>query len=284
MRIRKKRAATSVQNVYLSGVVLQESSEESDGGNEGPRSVTGSYRTYARWEQRIVPGLRSSQYAYCEALAEELGPGRRWLDAGCGHQILPGWMMEQERRLLALGARPGGIALDRPALLRHEGLAGKVLGDLERLPFADGAFDLVSANMVVEHLAEPVQWLSEVKRVLAAEGTIVLHTPNRRHWALVGARLLPDSLKKWLALKLEARSGEDVFRTYYRLNTRRAITELATAAGLQVQSVRLVSGNAALGALGVLAIPELLWIRLLGFETLAALRSNLLVVLRKPAA
>ena len=246
--------------------------------------MMGSYRTYARWEQRIVPGLRSSQFAYHDTIAGALHPGMRWLDAGCGHQLFPEWMVEQEKHLFSLGARVTGIDLDRPSLRRHSRLANKVLGDLTRLPFAHDSFDLISANMVVEHLEDPRRWLGEIQRVLAERGTLIIHTPNRLHWAIMGARLLPDALKRWLAAKLEQRASEDVFKTYYRLNSPEAIREFAAGAGLEVVSLTLVSGSAALGSLGFLAIPELLWIRLLRRKPFEGLRSNLVAVLRKPSS
>ena len=49
----------------------------------------------------------------------------------------------------------------------------------ERLPFADGAFRCVLLNEVFEHLRiDPLFVLSEINRVLAEDGTLMLTTPN----------------------------------------------------------------------------------------------------------
>ena len=49
----------------------------------------------------------------------------------------------------------------------------------ERLPFADGAFRYVLLNEVFEHLRiDPLFALSEINRVLAHDGTLMLTTPN----------------------------------------------------------------------------------------------------------
>ena len=50
----------------------------------------------------------------------------------------------------------------------------RVHAQAERLPFADGAFDLVTCVMALHHVASPPRALDEMARVLAAGGRIVL--------------------------------------------------------------------------------------------------------------
>lgn len=241
------------------------------------------HRSYWALEQRIVPGLQSSQYEYYQLLEQHLRPGARWLDTGCGHQLFPEWMVAETRAVISKGAQLTGIDLDKQGLSRHPHLQARVFGDLTRLPFAAEMFDIVTANMVVEHLSNPLEPLREIKRVLAPGGVVVVHTVNRSHWAVLGARVLPDRLKRLLVSRLENRPAEDVFKTYYRMNSAAAMRRLAAGAELEMIEVRRVSGTAVLAALGLLSIPELLWIRLLRREWLAGIRSNLLGVFRKPA-
>ena len=42
----------------------------------------------------------------------------------------------------------------------------------------DGAFDVVWAGEVIEHVADTAAWMSEVRRVLRSGGTLLLSTPD----------------------------------------------------------------------------------------------------------
>ncbi|MFL6257460.1 MAG: hypothetical protein ACJ74T_20840, partial [Pyrinomonadaceae bacterium] len=55
---------------------------------------------YGRARRRIAPRLLYSQEVYEQALDEYVADGAVWLDLGCGHQVLPPWRAEQERRLV----------------------------------------------------------------------------------------------------------------------------------------------------------------------------------------
>ena len=94
------------------------------------------------------------------------------LDVGCG----------AGRYLRHLREPVVGVDIDRPLLARlaKEGWP-VVLGDAHRLPFRDGAFRTVLFSEVLEHVPEPRKAVSEVKRVLAKGGRVVLSTPSRRY-------------------------------------------------------------------------------------------------------
>jgi len=51
----------------------------------------------------------------------------------------------------------------------------RFVGDCCSLPFADSSFDLLTANMVVEHVAHPRALLSEVRRILKPNGIFLFH-------------------------------------------------------------------------------------------------------------
>ncbi len=53
----------------------------------------------------------------------------------------------------------------------------------ESLPFADGAFDLVVAFEVIEHVEKWQVLLQEVRRVLRPSGVLLVSTPNKAYYA-----------------------------------------------------------------------------------------------------
>jgi ubiquinone/menaquinone biosynthesis C-methylase UbiE len=109
---------------------------------------------------------------------------------------------EVARRVTARYPGVPVVALDLPD---HE-LGANVFGDAHRLPFPDGAFDLVLAIEVLEHLPDPATALGELARVARPGATAVVSVPSEPLWrALNLARLryitalgnTPGHLQHW---------------------------------------------------------------------------------------
>lgn len=240
------------------------------------------YDLYFRAEKIITPRLRSSQYAYYEALRAQLSPSKCWLDMGCGHQVFAEWMTREQDAVVGQSRMVAGIDLDWQGLRNHTAIDRRIFGDLSKLPFRSGSWDVISANMVMEHLEDPDAVLREVHRTLSPGGTFVFHTPNFYHWGTLVARALPDGIKKRLVRLFEGRVEADVFETHYRVNTAAEVGRRARAAGFEVLELRHVNSSATLKMLGPIVLLELLYIRLIEHPRLAQLRSGLVVTLRKP--
>ena len=101
-----------------------------------------------------------------------------------------------------------------------------------------GVFDLVSANMVVEHIANPELVGKNLNRILKPGRLFIFHTPNFRNYQTRLVSWLPQGLKNSLAKHLEQREEKDVFPTCYRMNTAEAIRQLADRTGFEVQQVQ----------------------------------------------
>ena len=242
---------------------------------------TRMYESYGRLQKVLAPGLRYSQYHYLDVLRREIPPRCKWLDIGCGHNLFGSWMMNEERELTTRAQEFVGIDLDQAGIAKHQTLHFRVIGNLEKLPFPNDRFDVVTANMVIEHIERPDVVFGEIFRVLRNSGTFIFHTPNRDSLQNAVLRKLPQALKNKLALILEGRNEEDVFPAYYRLNTVEEIERLSARHSFAVQAIDLFNSSAQTAALGPLSIPELLFLRMLQRPTMAHRRTNLVAILSK---
>lgn len=238
-------------------------------------------KLYWGMERRIVPGLEYSQHRYEDHLRRWIPQGVEWLDVGCGRRLLPSWRAEGERALLARANSLVGIDLDLDSLRDNVTANVRIFGKVGALPFRDESFDVVTANMVVEHLDDPQTSFGEVARVLKRGGLFLFHTPNAKAFPTALARLLPDSVKAPLARMLDSRRSIDVFQTYYRCNTAADIERSARAAGLAPVELSFVSTTALFSVVPPLAFFELLWLRAIQRDSRRQLRSNIIAVLRK---
>ncbi len=98
------------------------------------------------------------------------------LDAACGEGY--------GTNLIAAASATSAVGIDLDAgTIEHARLrypaAEFVQGDIQRLPFEDGAFDLVVSFETIEHVRDPERVLDELRRVLVDEGVLVISTPNK---------------------------------------------------------------------------------------------------------
>jgi ubiquinone/menaquinone biosynthesis C-methylase UbiE len=239
-------------------------------------------KLYWKLEKLIVPELRSSQSYYRDKLFSVLpASGFSWLDLGCGHQVFAAWMTADQQQLVRRAGLAVGIDLDLPSLKAHEGLNAKIYGNLTQIPLRDESFELITANMVVEHLEQPEAVFRQVNRLLKPGGLFVFHTTNERNPMLRMAAKVPQGLKNKIIYLLEHRKPEDVFPTQYRVNRPDQIVALAEATGFEISALDLVSTSAFTQMLIPVVVCELFFIRLLRHKRFQHLRSNLICVLRK---
>jgi SAM-dependent methyltransferase len=191
-------------------------------------------------EQGRQPPLSGASWAtksetYATLISEHLTRHTVWLDAGCGGRLLEQDLDPLEDWLVSQCGRV--IGLD-PVVKAHRNIRLLVRGSLYALPFEDGSFDLITANMVAEHLDDPAGAFAEIGRCLASDGVLIIKTPNLLNYAVLGnavaSRMLPEKWRLGLVSGSDQRSTQEFFPVRYKANTRRSLTRLLLRAGLRV--------------------------------------------------
>ena len=136
----------------------------------GPRvGGRGSAEAYSRWEYETgkeVLGTYARHFASLE--------GKRVLDVGCGLGGKTLAYLEAGARVVGIDIEAANVAQASRFTKGRGARAEFAVGDASRLPFRDGAFDLVVANDSLEHFADPAAALADIARVLAPGGSAVL--------------------------------------------------------------------------------------------------------------
>jgi dolichol-phosphate mannosyltransferase len=176
------------------------------------------HRAFDSW----IPLQRYWQRQRFRVIRGMVDGATRVLDIGCGSSRI-------------LQSLPQAVGLDMQIRkLRWLRAPGRQLvqGSLSHLPFADGTFDAVICSEVIEHIPREEVDLSDMARVLAPGGTLVLGTPDYGRWtwrALEGVyrRVFPQGY------------ATEHVNPYTRRELRREVERL----GLAVQEVQYVAGS-----------------------------------------
>lgn len=106
--------------------------------------------------------------------------GKKALDVGCGAGLLAEPLARLGAEVTAIDAAPECIevAKDHGA---GQGLA--IDYRAAAVEEVEGKYDLVTAMEVIEHVADPGEFVGELARRLAPGGLLILSTPNRTAWS-----------------------------------------------------------------------------------------------------
>lgn len=126
------------------------------------------------------------------SLVARLGPrgGARVLDVGTGGAQIPLllararprwriWALDRSRAMLDAGRHAFSAEASAARRAARAFPLARAVADGRRLPFADGALDVVVSNSLLHHLPDPTPVLNEIGRVAGARGLILLRDLRR---------------------------------------------------------------------------------------------------------
>ena len=159
-----------------------------------------THERYTHGHHRAVLASHSGRTAASSAayLIPRLAAGQSVLDIGCG----PGTITADLARAVAPGPVLGvdrseqAIATAEPRAHSIEHLSFAT-ADVYDLQMADGSFDVVHAHQVLQHLADPVAALAEMRRVCRPGGIVAVRDADYSSFAWAP---LDRRLDRWLAL------------------------------------------------------------------------------------
>jgi SAM-dependent methyltransferase len=146
--------------------------------------------------------LRSHRWRTVENSAAYLMPhlraGIRLLDVGCG----PGTITSDFAQRLAPGVVVGMDASEEVIAesRRDHPAVSFTTGDVYRMDFPDASFDIVHGHQLLQHLADPVAALKEMRRVTAPGGIVAVRESDYGTFTWHPG---DDRLVKWLDLYRE---------------------------------------------------------------------------------
>ncbi|MES1257633.1 MAG: methyltransferase domain-containing protein [Acidobacteriota bacterium] len=134
--------------------------------------------------ERVIPGLVDdnlfNEHVARYRFAARFSNGAAVLDAGCGSGYglaeLSGAASVTSFDIAAEAVRHARRTFARPGVRFLQ-------ASCEVFPFADAAFDLVTAFEVIEHLERWQQLPAEAARVLKPSGVLLVSTPNKAYYA-----------------------------------------------------------------------------------------------------
>ncbi len=182
------------------------------------------------WRVRLRHRFRYfSPDQWYEAIVDRLvTPGCRWVDVGGGTSLF----VENEQLSRELADRCAFLVGVDPSdnICANQLVHQRVRSTIEQFQPQE-TFDLATFRMVAEHVEQPRDVVQSLARLIRPGGHVVIYTPNRWAPAAVAASLVPGKCHSGFARVLDARRKEDVFPTFYRMNTRKRLREMFESGG-----------------------------------------------------
>jgi ubiquinone/menaquinone biosynthesis C-methylase UbiE len=150
----------------------------------------------------------------------ELAGDETVLDVGCGNGLYLGALAQRQHQGFVCGLDLSAGMLTAARVRSSEPL---LVGDAQRLPFAERSFDRVLAMHMLYHVPDRALAIAELRRVLRRGGATLAVTNSHGHLAEL-LDLINESRRALLG-----KETSDVSRTYLRFSCESGSDELAAA-------------------------------------------------------
>jgi SAM-dependent methyltransferase len=147
----------------------------------GERMIMEHYKSSP--EDFVIYLLHIATYRFAEPFTRD----KRVLDYGCGSGYGSAQIAASAAHVTAVDVAEDAVAYAREQFGR-DNLVFKAIDPTQGLPFDDASFETVLSFQVFEHVTDTASYLSEIRRVLAPGGQLVLVTPDRSTRLLPGQR------------------------------------------------------------------------------------------------
>lgn len=191
-------------------------------------------RESASWERRRdEPGHRELVELTADELCRVLAPPGPVADLGCGPGAHARALARRGYAVTGLDGSPRMVDVARDRAARDNlDVAYEVADVGTRLPFGDGSLGGVLAILVIQHLADPASFLTEIRRCLRPGGHLLLTAPDRQVVPLTTGSLY------WRLRALTATRVPGMIRFY----DHDSLSALVEAQGFTVEDRRDVLG------------------------------------------
>jgi SAM-dependent methyltransferase len=164
------------------------------------------YETSHDYKKLLDAHSREYLQPYVDMVIKYAGSGSKILDLGCGNGLSSCMLSEYDHWVM--GSDISSFFLAEAVHIQKDNLKYQACDVLD-LPFADGSFDIVCSNELIEHVTDARRAILEMIRVLRSGGILVVMGPNlcSPFWAaidFVNMTVGRNGRHVWAETKLQA--------------------------------------------------------------------------------
>lgn len=183
--------------------------------------------------EKLCYRQKSADQQFESFILRNIQPHHLVLDAGCGR-----WAYARVKGKCCMAI---GVDADRE-VTSNRCLDTLIHADLNCLPFADNAFDIVMSWTVLEHIDDPNACFNELARVCKPGGLMIHATPNLMHYANFFIKVTPYWFHKWFIHTVMGQR-EDPYPTLYKVNTPHKLKKMLRVNGFIPLEIRLIDNG-----------------------------------------